>query len=254
MSEIKRGIAGYANRTYGTACAEGYDTSHTDGYGTSCADTQGANHAQRAYTGRGRQGRGSRHKMSFWDRIPWSFPVAVALIVSCIVPSRMGWMWSLYAIIATIVGAAACYYYFFLYYKLVFAKEPPHTNCLKFWGSVSVKDDSLVHYTKVVIFEELLFRYIPILVLSVLGWLNIFSLAVITLIFVVFHIKPGPKNSIPQLIELFLFFFAQALLYSYIPFFPLLLVPHFTRNIFINELSKHLKIVKGSGAVGHRKK
>lgn len=176
------------------------------------------------------------------DKIPWVLPLTIAFIISFFDLSYMCPMWAIYAGVATFLVGLISYYYFFFFYRFIFIEKLLRINYLKFWRSAIGRKTVFLRYTKIVIFEELLFRYIPIYILSVFGCYNALSLVVIVVIFIVLHIKFDRKNRLVLIVELFLFFFLQALLYSYIMVFPLLLIPHFTRNICISEVQANKEI------------
>jgi hypothetical protein len=175
------------------------------------------------------------------NKIPWLSIVIIAMAISALELFYKDLTQMIYAIsTCTLVGVAS-YYYFFLYNKIFTEKKVLESNCVKFWFFTIKRDNFFCHQIKVVFFEELFFRYIPIYVLALFDMNNMVSIGILTIIFVMIHVNFHQQNDFFSLVELFVFFFGVALVYNHFFFFPILFVPHFIRNLCINEASKCLE-------------
>ncbi len=125
------------------------------------------------------------------------------------------------------------YYYIIAFYYFITNKKFLEINIFRFLRSLN-RDFHFNNQIKVVIIEEIVYRVIPIQILILLNFDNIFSLSLLTLIFIFLHFKKNKKIHLFIKIEFFLFFLLLAVLYQYFIFFPIIFTPHFIRNIFIN--------------------
>lgn len=135
-------------------------------------------------------------------------------------------------IILSVLSIIVSYYYFVLFYKLVDNRKS--INIYLFFRNLK-NDFHLNNQIKVVIFEELIFRVLPIYLMILFQVDNFFLLSLVTLFFSFLHFKNTAYLNLIIILEFFIFFLTITLLYWKYIFFPLLFFPHFIRNIFIHS-------------------
>lgn len=98
-----------------------------------------------------------------------------------------------------------------------------------------IKNDGKRYHSnliKVVVFEEVIYRIVPLALFSIFNLKNLFSTLLIILLFTLSHNKVY-KKSLYLVLEFFFYFFIVTYIYNCCLFFPILIIPHFMRNSLI---------------------
>ncbi len=176
------------------------------------------------------------NQKKLFAKISWSSIVVITIAISAVQLLFMDICTMVRSVvICTLVGLVS-YYYLLLYYRVVTGKKILGTNYIGFWTLTVSRNHSSRHQIKIVFFEEMFFRVVPVYILMLFNMNNLLGIAILTIIFVLTHINLNRQNNFFSLIELFIFFFPIALAYNRYMFLPILFIPHFIRNLCIDEV------------------
>lgn len=173
--------------------------------------------------------------------IPWSCIVVTSIVISAVQFLFMDIHTVLRSVAICMLAGLISYYYLLLYYGVVIGKKMLDINYIRFWSRTVRRNHSSRHQIKVVFFEEMFFRVVPLYIIMLFKVNNLLGITILTIIFVLTHINLNQQNNIFSLIELFIFFFLVALAYNLCMFLPILFIPHFIRNICIDEVFRYLR-------------
>lgn len=176
-----------------------------------------------------------------FSKIYWSNIVFIAIVISAIQLLFMDIYMVIQSVAICALVSLVSYYYLLLYCRVCIRRKVLGVNYVDFWTRIVRRNHSSSHQIKVVFFEEMFFRVAPVYILALFNINNIFWIGILTIIFVFTHVDLNRQNHLLSLIELFIFFFLITLIYRYYIFLPILLIPHFIRNLFIDEAFRYLK-------------
>ena len=152
------------------------------------------------------------------------------------------WYYVYYVPIYAIIGFCLIFFSYSLisYSKLSDGLTQFRFSFLKFYWNMHWE-----HYLKVSLFEELLLRFLPMLVIKLVinenRWLII--LISLNLLFVGIHFCREKVIYTILFTELFFFFFIVNVLYFFWPDFMMPLIIHFIRNMFIGYIKQTNKFI-----------